>query len=119
MNLALLDQLQKALDLGGNTHDMGDVAQAIECGEAKLWATEKALILTEVDEYPQRRVANVWLASGDLTEILQMAPAIYDWAREQGCDTITLLGRKGWAKALVADGWSKSKMVLMEKKLYE
>lgn len=114
----LLDKLEQALEHAGNTHALPDVAQAIDRGTAKLWAHEKALVVTEIEQYPRRRVASVWLAGGDLRTITdEIAPQIYDWAREMGCDSVVLVGRKGWKRALAADGWADTEMVLMEKKL--
>jgi hypothetical protein len=34
------------------------------------------------------------------------------WAKAQGCDGMTLSGRKGWLKILNKDGWKEQQIVM-------
>lgn len=43
---------------------------------------------------------HVWLAGGDLADILRLKPGIEAWARAQGCERVTINGRHGWARVL-------------------
>lgn len=49
--------------------------------------------------------ANFWLAGGDLGEILERMPGVEAWARDLGCDRMTLIGRKGWERVLAPVGY--------------
>jgi len=75
-------------------------------GRAQLWAGEAAAIVTQrVCEDGLHRL-HVWLAGGELAEILAMRPGIEAWARGQGCRHITIDGRTGWRRVLRRLGYA-------------
>jgi hypothetical protein len=104
--------LQRALDLAGGTHSLDDVWLAIEAGDAQFWAySEHSCIITEIKDYPRKRVLNYWLATGRLEELLDAWAGILPWARQMGCTMATITGRRGWEKtALTNEGWAPSKL---------
>jgi hypothetical protein len=63
------------------------------------------VILTEITEYPTKRVLNVFCAAGNLGEIQVMIPVLHAWALEKGCHEAYFTGRAGWEKALQSTGW--------------
>ena len=71
-------------------------------GRAQLWAGERAAIVTQTVAEGD---LHVWLAGGDLGEILALRPGIEAWARGQGCVRITIDGRHGWARVLRGFGY--------------
>lgn len=98
--------IESALDKGFNTHNYEDVAAMVASGALQFWPGVASVICTEIIEHPRRRVANVFLAAGDLAQIKAMTPIIEDWAREHGCSLAVFAGRKGWEKTfLSARGW--------------
>ena len=112
-----LPKLRKALALGGDTHDVDDVLDQISRGDAQLWLSDGALIVTEVYDTPMVRELRFWLACGDLQPVIELSHKVLDWGKnEKGCTQATLTGRKGWVKALAAEGWEAS-MVVMGRKL--
>lgn len=92
--------LLRALDQCGGTHDFDDVVYLIRRRLAHLWPGERSVIVTEIIEAPNLRYCSIWLAGGDLTELLEMEKRVAAWAREQGCKRIIANGRGGWAKVL-------------------
>lgn len=104
--------LEKALLYAGGTHTIGDVADAIERGDCKLWVEEGAAIVTQLVDEPRKRVVHFWLAAGELEPVVALSNKIIEWAKENGCVRATLAGRKGWVKALAPEGW-KEELVLM------
>lgn len=90
---------------------------AILEGTAKLWETPNSVVITQVVQYPQRRVMQFWLAAGDLTELLELAPTMYEWGKQQGCSHAVFTGRRGWTKPLAAQGWEPSPLVQFTKEL--
>ena len=52
-----------------DTHTLDDVKEAIDAGRAELWPLNHSALVTEVVEYPQRKVLRVWLAGGNLHEL--------------------------------------------------
>ena len=89
----------------GGTHDIGDVADAIEAGHAQLWTTDGAALVTEVLEHPRAKVLHIWLAAGELEPVIALAEQTMEWGRLNGCTRVTLTGRKGWERVGKARGW--------------
>jgi len=47
----------------------------------------------------------VFLAGGELDQIMDMDNDVKAWALAQGCENATMTGRFGWKKPLMANGW--------------
>ena len=71
----------------------------------QLWPAEKSCLVTEIIKYPKKKVLNVFLGGGDLTEILEMHESVINWAKQQGCTALNMTGRFGWKKPLAKHGW--------------
>lgn len=113
----ILPKMQKALDLSGNSHTIEDVLDAVEAGNARLFFSERAIIIAEIHRFPQGNILHVWLAAGDLADVLSLTEDLYQWGRDEGCEKATLTGRKGWVRVLETDGWALSPMVNMTRDL--
>lgn len=57
-----------------------------------------SVIVTSVETYPQAKVLQLWLAGGDLKEILAAEPTIMAWAAKRGCSMLRIAGRRGWVR---------------------
>ena len=105
--------LTEALERGGSTHTLDDVLKQVERGDAQLWTTEGAVIVTEVSDTPQKRVIHFWLATGELESVIGLSHKILEWAKDtMGCEQATLAGRKGWTRALATEGWHPMLVVM-------
>ena len=111
--------IEQALEFDG-THALFDVLDSIKTGEAQLWlATDEdgvqGIAVTCITEYPQRTNCLIWLCAGIGREkFTPLIVNIEQWAKAQGCASISLEGRPGWEKVL-AD-YDKTKIIL-EKRL--
>lgn len=105
--------LQQALDRAGNTHSVKDVREAVEQGQAQLWCGNASVMVTEVYDYPQAKVLNVWLAAGALNEIITAGGQLDAFARHVGAGSIHLTGRRGWQKVLAPYGYQLRGVQLM------
>jgi hypothetical protein len=110
--------LQSALDRGGNTHTLEDIAAGVAAGTYHFWPGERSAAVTEVFQYPRARYLNVFLAGGDMDEILQMEPCFCSWGKHLGCSRIFLIGREGWGKVLKSQGW-QTQFAVVSKTLQE
>lgn len=109
------DKLQRALDAAGNTYTLDDLRALIAARGAQLWrVNECSVIVTEIIQYPQKRVLNVFLAAGELGPILDAVPDLEAFAKDMKCDWIELTGRRGWLRKL--NGW-RPKSVTMTKEI--
>lgn len=107
--------IESALEYGGGTHYYEDIVEAILAGRMQLWPAKDSCLVTEITVFPRKKVLHVFLGGGDLEEIIGMHESVVQWAIEQGCESLTMTGRKGWLKALKDDGW-KSQLTLYEKR---
>jgi hypothetical protein len=107
--------LEPALERSGGTHTTDDLAEMLREGDAVLWLGERSALVTTSDEHPRYRALHLWLAGGDMDEIVgDLIPRAEAWGREQGCEKVTVMGRKGWERALAADGYRPAAVLLMK-----
>ena len=92
--------IEDALDYSGGTHSIEDVWQSVATEKAQLHALEKSVIITEVVDYPQMAVCRIWLAGGNLEELMRAEKSISVWAKSHGCDAMEINGRIGWKRQL-------------------
>lgn len=105
--------LEKALAVGGvGTHSLTDVIDRVSEGKAQIWWEGDAFILTEIRQYPRKKVLRFWLATGELDQVIVLHRRILEWAKEQGCEAAIITGRRGWTKALRSEGWAETMAVL-------
>ena len=94
------DYIVAALEYAGHSHTLQDVWQAIANKQAAFFPLEKSAIVVEIVDYPQRATCRIWLAGGDMEELIEAEKDICIWARERGCDSMEIIGRKGWERQL-------------------
>lgn len=114
--VAQLDRCREWLEpaLEGGFFSWPDVVSSLHQGRAMLWPGRNSAIVTEDQIYPTGRVMQVWLAGGDMAEILQMAPGIEAMARLRGCVAVLVEGRAGWAKMLAPMGYAPWSVTLQK-----
>jgi len=92
--------ISDALEYAGGSHTMDDVAEAVWSWKAQFFPLEKSAIITEIVDYPQKAMCRIWLAGGDLDELMDAEISIAHWAKIHGCDGMEIVGRKGWSRQL-------------------
>lgn len=115
-----LEQLQgkveAALKEGGDTHSLADILAGIQSNRYQWWPGLESFVLTEIMDYPQKRVCHVFLAGGTLEEIRAIRTWVEEWAKSIGCVAATIYGRAGWERELQGEGWRRT-AVCLEKSL--
>lgn len=97
--------IEAALDYCDGTHSWNDIKNGIASGMMQLWPAAKGCIVTEIVVYPKKKVINIFLAGGELDQILDMDADVKAWAAAHGCTGATMTGRVGWKKPLEPLGW--------------
>ncbi len=46
-------------------------------------------------------IRNIWVAAGDLTQVLGLVKQVEDSAREAGKSAVIFMGRRGWVRSAV------------------
>lgn len=78
--------------------------QALVAGRAQLWPGRRSAVVTEMISGDEIKLI-LWLAGGDLREILGMQPGLEAWARAQGAASAWVDGRKGWRRVMTKKGF--------------
>lgn len=80
-----------------------------------FWAGKRSAAITQWWFFPNDKVLNLWLAGGNLRELVElMFPAAEQWARDRGATRIMLAGRKGWERVFAPKGFSMLSTVLVK-----
>lgn len=110
-------RLERALGVAGNTHGPEDVASAVSQGRMQAWTNGDSLVVTEVLQYPRGSALNVFLAVGNIDEVMALQPSIEAFGRQHGCKALRMEGRKGWSRVLPEFGWKADPKVIYERAL--
>jgi hypothetical protein len=97
--------LEAALEHQSDIHIAG-VENDLMLRDAQLWVGERSAAVTQVCAWPQRRTFHIFLAGGDMEELLGILEGAEPWARAMCCTAVTVRGRKGWARVLQDKGYS-------------
>jgi hypothetical protein len=101
---AVAPHLAKALDRAGD-YSIDDARALVADGVWLLWIAARpgelvAAAVTEINEYPRRRVLYVHAAGGSEGEgIAAMWPKVQVYARDAGCAEVRFQGRRGWIRS--------------------
>ncbi len=87
--------------------DEASLLADLASGRAHLWAGKAAALVTQCVVDDRGACLHVWLAGGDLDEILAMRPGVEAWARGRGCERVTINGRRGWTRVLGRYGYAR------------
>lgn len=102
--------LEAALERSPGGYTLEDVIHAAQTGEVRLWPGHKSMAATETS-----KVFHVWLAGGDMGELLEMLKAAEAEHKARGFDLVTVSNaRKGWERVLAPLGYEKRVMLVKE-----
>lgn len=103
----LSPHIEAALEYTKGTHSIDDIWSGIVEGRFQFWPGEQSAIVTDIEVYPKRRVMHIFLAGGELEELLEMEKAVEAYAHTIGCNSMSISGRRGWLKVFQDDGWQE------------
>lgn len=107
----MLRLLAKALKAGGDTHSLEDILSEIKSGHKQSFALGKTWVITQVLDFPRRRVLELFLVVGHGDDLPALEEQITEYARSIGADFIRTSGRPGWKKHAKQMGWELSHVV--------
>ena len=114
----LPELFDKALKLGGNTHTREDISEGIKSGRFQYFGDDECCVVTEIIDYPRKRVCHLFIAAGNLNRLFEeYLPKVKIFAAENGCTSLTSVSRKGFLKRFPPE--FKPKCVTFECKLGE
>lgn len=99
--------IEDALEYTKGTHTLDDIWNGVVRGDFQFWPGDKSAVITEIQIYPQAKVMHIFLAGGDLEELLQMEKSVRAYAQTIGCNSMSISGRRGWLRIFERDGWKE------------
>jgi hypothetical protein len=95
------DALLPAIAETKGTHTEDDVLVELFAGRMNLWRRNASGLVTEFCQFPRLKCINVFLAGGDLDDILPLQVEIENFGRKHGCQRATMLAvRPGWQRTV-------------------
>jgi hypothetical protein len=107
--------IESALDYAHDTFNLQDIVDSMAVGDLQLWPGPNSAVITQIVNYPQKKVIHVFLAGGDMDEVKKLEEDLSIWGKHQGCKAVTLVGRPGWKKSFLKDIGYKCTQVQMFK----
>lgn len=105
--------IEEALKLDDGRWTIESVYKSIQEKDRQLWVAldfgVRSVCISEVINYPGKKVCNIFLVSGDIDFIVPLLGDFKAWAKSQGCSTVELYGREGWQRVL---GWKRAGVIL-------
>lgn len=101
------DYIEAALKYTKGTHTIRDIWEGIVTGNFQFWPGQKSAVVTEIQIYPLKKVMHIFLAGGDLEELLEMEKSVRAYAQTIGCNSMSISGRRGWVRIFEGDGWQE------------
>lgn len=83
--------------------DEAEVFGLLISNQAQLWRGERSAMVLQLMTPPP--IVHIWLAGGDLDDLLSMRGGMEAWGRSQGCEAVTINGRQGWRRVLGRFGY--------------
>jgi choline dehydrogenase-like flavoprotein len=107
--------ISDALEYCNGTHELQDVADQISKGELQLWPARETALVSQLITYPKRKSIHIFLAGGNIDELINMEESVFSWARSQGCDMLTFSGRIGWSRSKLKNrGYKPDHMMILK-----
>ena len=107
--------IEEALTLDDGRWTIESIYKSIQEKDRQLWVSldmgVKAVGITEIINYPGKKVCNIFLGSGDMNYMVPHMNEIKAWAKSQGCTTIEIHGREGWQRIF---GWKRAGVILRQ-----
>lgn len=109
-------RIQQALDQDGlNSWETLD--QRLQSNSARMHRNPHGVWITEIVNWPLRRVLNVWIVAGQLPGVMDLQDEVIAYGRMHGCHIMTTTCRLGWSREIGPKyGW-KVKAVQMAQEL--
>lgn len=98
--------IRRALLYGGNTQTYDEVCAKVISGDLEVFELNRSIIITETTRHSTFSVFHIFIAGGDLEEILASQDMLISEAKLRGCKYLSMSGRKGWERPLTAQGWN-------------
>lgn len=111
INLEMQKKLQRALDEAKEFYTVQDILDEIRIGKLQSFAVGDSWAVTQVVDFPRRRMLEVFLVVGHLRDIDALSHKVEEFAVESGATVIRCFGRDGFEKVASKHGWTSGQRI--------
>lgn len=101
----LLRNVERILERSGGLYSIADVLERVQSGDMQSFSINNSWVVTQVIDFPQRKIIDIVFAMGKLAEVESLEAQIIEFGRKHGASLIITNGRKGWHKSANRHGW--------------
>lgn len=94
------------LEKFGGLYTFDDIVAAVRVGKMQSFANGDSWMVTQVAEFPQKRVLDIVFAVGNTDELSEIESEVIGFARSHGIEFMMANARPGFDK-VKSDGWTK------------
>ncbi len=89
-----------AIAVNHGTYTEENIIRGLMTGEMTLWSGDTSVVISEINETDTSKIISLFIAAGDLEELVKMEKDIEKFARLKGCTHMRGEGRKGWDRVM-------------------
>lgn len=112
--VAMMKKMDRALREGGGTHTMDDLLVEIRNGSKQSFAYGSTWAITQVLDFPRKRVLELFMVVGVGCELAILEEDIVNYAKSVGADFIRTQGRRGWKNKAKEMGWKHTHNIFVK-----
>lgn len=107
--------IERALVYDGGAYTFDHVCARVLSGDLDMYELPNSVLLCETFDAPNLRSYHVYIAAGDLDEIIEFQrDQLVKEARMRRCSKLSFGGREGWKRALKDEGWKPIRITMMK-----
>lgn len=111
--VAAIPILRAALPYTDGLWTIEDIGREVAEGRMQLWVHEGSVAVTQLEVYPTKLLAHIFLAAGGtLATLHELLHKIERWASDVGADRLIVSGRKGWVRDLQPFGFEEASVTV-------
>ena len=109
--------IAEALEHGNGTHSLEDIYDGLDEGKYQIWPSDDGVAITEVLNYPRKKVLFFFLMAGKMKHLLDNLQKAEQVASDLGCSSLAFNGRLGFLRSPLRQAGFNPVWVTMEKEL--
>lgn len=100
----MMQRLERMLEKMGGFYTVDDILSLIKEGRMQSFSNGLTWVVTQVHEFPRRKVVDIVFLIGDLKGAKELEADIDEFAKSIGATAVIATGRMGWLNRAFA-GW--------------
>jgi len=104
----IIRRIEKALKVGGGTHNWEDIRHGLLTGEFQMFWNEAGVLITQIRDHGEFRTLHCCVGAGRLEAVLALQSEMFRFGVSKNCKAVTMGGRRGWKRVLPKHGWKEA-----------